>query len=104
MYRLQVRQLVVVRVDAGAEEEPRVPPVHDLVVPELYEVGLVFLVAGCYEAVDLFSSAMVWMMGRREEGEEEGKYLALELDLLFVVVWRVPFCETGLAPEIVREV
>lgn len=28
--RLQVRQLVVVRVDANAEEQPRVPPVDDL--------------------------------------------------------------------------
>lgn len=52
--RLQVRQLVVVGVDARAEEKPRVPPVHDLVVPELHEVRLVLLVSGRYEAVDLF--------------------------------------------------
>lgn len=41
---LEVGELVVVGVDAGAEEQARVPPVHDLVVAELDEVGLVFLV------------------------------------------------------------
>jgi hypothetical protein len=51
--RLQVRELVVVGVDAGAEEEASVPPVDDLVVAELDEVGLVFLVPWCDEAVDL---------------------------------------------------
>lgn len=45
---LQVGELVVVGVDAGAEEEPRVAPVDDLVVAELDEVGLVLLVAGSY--------------------------------------------------------
>jgi hypothetical protein len=53
MDRLQVGELVVVGVDAGAEEEPRVAPVDDLVVTELDEVGLVFLVARGDEAVDL---------------------------------------------------
>jgi hypothetical protein len=46
MYSLQVRQLVIVRVDAGAEEEACVSPVDDFVIAELDEVGLVFLVAG----------------------------------------------------------
>ena len=50
---LEVGQLVVVGVDAGAEEEPRVAPVDDLVGAELDEVGLVLLVAGGYEPVDL---------------------------------------------------
>lgn len=50
---LEVGQLVVVGVDAGAEEEAGVPAVDDLVVAELDEVGLVLLVAGRYEAVDL---------------------------------------------------
>ncbi|KAF7557343.1 hypothetical protein G7046_g6070 [Stylonectria norvegica] len=59
---LEVGQLVVVGVDAGAEEEPRVPPVDNLVVAELDEVGLVLLVARRHEPV----------------------YLALELDLLVV--------------------
>jgi len=55
----QVRQLVVVGVDAGAEEEAGVPPVDDAVRAELDEVGLVLLVAGSDEAVDL-----VEMLGR----------------------------------------
>lgn len=64
----QVGELVVVGVHAGAEEEARVPAVDDLVVPELDEVGLVFLVAGGHEAVDLeglFSWGVVvgWMGG-----------------------------------------
>lgn len=50
---LEEGELVVVRVDAGAEEEARVPPVDDLVVAELDEVGLVLLVSGRYEAVNL---------------------------------------------------
>lgn len=52
--RLQVCELVVVGVDAGAEEEACVPAVDDLgALAELDEVGLVFLVAGRDEAVDL---------------------------------------------------
>ncbi len=47
MNGLQIRQLVIVRIDAGAEEEPCVPSVDDLIVPELDEVGLVLLVPGC---------------------------------------------------------
>lgn len=72
---LEVGELVVVCVDAGAEEEPGVAAVDDLVVAELDEVGLVLLVAGGDEAVDL----------------------ALELDLLVVAVGGVPLGETGLA-------
>jgi hypothetical protein len=55
--RLEVGELVVVGVDARAEEKPRVPAVHDLGrVSELDEVGLVFLVAGRDEAVNLCRS------------------------------------------------
>jgi len=54
MYRLQIRKLVIVRVDACTEEEACVAAVDDLVVAELDEIGLVLLVAGRYEAVDLF--------------------------------------------------
>lgn len=50
---LEEGELVVVGVDAGAEEEAGVPPIDDLVVAELDKVGLVLLVAGRYEAVDL---------------------------------------------------
>jgi hypothetical protein len=46
VYRFQVRQLVIVCINARAEEEACVPPVDDLVVAELDEVGLVFLIAG----------------------------------------------------------
>lgn len=61
---LEKGELVIVRVDAGAEEEAGVPPVDDLVVAELDKVGLVLLVAGRYEAVDL------WWVGQsvRDEG------------------------------------
>lgn len=70
---LQVRQLVVVGVDACAEEEPRVPAVHDLVVSELDEVGLVLLVARCYETVDLrpVSANIVGFRGSERERERE---------------------------------
>jgi hypothetical protein len=53
MNSLQIRQLVIIRVDARAEEEACVPSVHDLVIAELDEVALVLLVAGRDEAVDL---------------------------------------------------
>jgi hypothetical protein len=43
--RLEVGELIIVCVDAGAKEEAGVPPVDDLVVAELDEIGLVFLVA-----------------------------------------------------------
>jgi hypothetical protein len=53
VYGLQIRQLVIIRIDAGAEEQARVPSVHDLVVAELDEIRLVLLVAGRDEAVHL---------------------------------------------------
>ena len=56
---LEEGELIVVCVDAGAEEEAGVPPVDDLVVAELDEVGLVFLVAGRYEAVNLLRGRRV---------------------------------------------
>ena len=63
MYRLQIRQLVVVRVDAHAKEQPRVPPVHYLQRAKLDEVGLVLLIARGDEAVDL-GWWRVWLVGR----------------------------------------
>lgn len=72
---LEVRELVVVGVDARAKEEARVPPVDDLVVAELDKVGLVLLVARRHEPV----------------------HLALELDLLLVAVGGVPLGQAGLA-------
>ena len=54
----QVRQLVVIGVDADTEEQPRVSAVDDLgAAAELDEIGLVFLVSGCDEAMDLGSLA-----------------------------------------------
>ena len=53
VYSLQVRQLVVIRIYASAEEESRISPVYNLTAAtELDEVGLVLLVARRYEAVD----------------------------------------------------
>lgn len=70
MYRLQIRQLVIIRIHARAEEQARVPPVDDLGgAAEFDEVGLVLLVARGDEAVDF----------------------AFELDLFVVGVGRVPF-------------
>lgn len=73
----QEGQLVIVGIDASAEEETGVSSIDNLVVAKLDKVGLVFLVPRGDEAVDF----------------------ALELDLLLVAVGSVPFRETGLAPE-----
>lgn len=72
---LEVGELVVVCVHADAKEEAGVAAVDDFVVAKLDKVGLVFLVAGRHEAVDL----------------------AFELDLFFVAKGRVPFRKTGFA-------
>lgn len=57
MYRLEIRQLVVVCVDTHAEEQPRVSAIHHLRAAfELDEIRLVFLVSGCDESVDLYVS------------------------------------------------
>ena len=50
---LEEGQFIVVGVDAGAEEQARIPPVDDLVVAELDKVTLVLLVARGDKAVDL---------------------------------------------------
>ncbi len=70
MNRLQVGELVVVGVYAGAEEEAGVPAVYDLVVAELDKVGLVILVAGGDEAVDLGVVRGVVIDGKRRGGRE----------------------------------
>jgi len=59
MYSLQIRQLVIVGVDADAEEESRIAPVDDLQRAKFDEVGLVFLIAGGDEAVDLCGGGQV---------------------------------------------
>lgn len=55
MHSLQISKLVVVVVDAYAEEQPSVPPVYDsCCAPEFYKVGLVSAVSGRDQAVDLW--------------------------------------------------
>jgi hypothetical protein len=94
VYRLQVRQFVVVCIDARAEEQPCVSPIHDLGhVAEFDEVGLVLLVARRDQAVDL--GVLDRHVGSRRRrcggGNRVGRdrwrvqYLALELDLLFIL-------------------
>jgi len=75
VYRFQVCQLVVVGVDTRAEKQSGVSSVDDLVVAELDEIGLVFLVARRDEAVDF----------------------AFEFDLFVVAVGDVPFGEARFA-------
>jgi hypothetical protein len=54
VYGFQVRQFIVIRINARAEEEAGVSAVYDLGhVAELDEVGLVLLIARGYEAMDL---------------------------------------------------
>lgn len=76
MYRLEICQLVIIRIDADAEEQPRVPPINDPVLPEFNEVGLMLLVPRCDQAV----------------------HLALELYLIRIGIRSVPFGQTGFAP------
>lgn len=74
MYRLEIRQLVVVRVHADAEEETRIPSVDNLgAALELDKVGLILLVSGGDEAVDLWIATVSWC----PEGRNG-----------YVVVWR----------------
>jgi hypothetical protein len=110
---LEVGELVIVGVDAGAEKEARIPPIHHLVVPELDEVGLVFLVARRYETVDLFtcerkdgngelaqSLKFTSDQGKKEKRKSMGAYLAFQLDLLVICIWHIPLREPGFAPEV----
>ena len=78
MNSLQIRQLVIIRVDADAEKEARVPPVDDLVVAELNEVGLVFLVAGCDQAVYLLQEGQRLSMGAAQGSDAVFGGLAAE--------------------------
>ena len=54
MYCLQIRQLVIICIDTNTKEQACVAPINYFrTPPELYEVGLIFLVSGGDEAVDL---------------------------------------------------
>jgi hypothetical protein len=70
VYSLQICQLVIIRIHTRAEEQPGVATVHNLVIAELDEVGLVFLVAGRDEAVHLLLSEE--QLEREGEGEGDG--------------------------------
>ena len=64
MYCLQIRQFVIVRVDACTEEQPGVSPVYYLGhIPEFDKVGLMLLVAGRNEAVDLTAFSQIRLYG-----------------------------------------
>ena len=68
MYSLQIRKLVIVGVNTDAEEEACVAPVDDFQGAEFDEVGLVLLVAGGDEAVDLVELCEDWVSGERWRG------------------------------------
>lgn len=61
-------------------------------VAELYKVGLVLLVAGGDEAVDLSDMGSAYGMGEEEGRKGWKRYLALDLDFFVVAVGDVPFC------------
>ena len=82
---LQVRQLVVVRIDAHAEEEAGVPPVDDFVIPELDEVGLCTRASESTRQARTARAHLVLLVARRNQPV----HLALEARLLIVVVWHV---------------
>ena len=52
MNGLKISQLVVVRIDAGAEKQARIAPIHDFHAAELDEVRLVLLIARRDQPVD----------------------------------------------------
>jgi hypothetical protein len=101
VYRLKVCELVVVCINACAEEETSVSAINNLGhVAKFDKVGLVLLIAGRDEAVDLCAwsargRSWTWVCGRKEYADgvrviiktwqEEGAYLALELHLLLIL-------------------
>lgn len=111
MNRLQIRELVIVGVDAHAEEQPRVSPIYDLRGAELDEVGLMLLVSGRDEAVDLaFEFDFLFILiGKKKEKTSvqlfhryEGRKAPWKDIASTYTVWRVPFCETGFPPVVVK--
>ena len=86
MYSLEVRELIVVGVDADAEEKPRISAVDDFIIAELHEVRLVFLITRGHEAVDLVCTAYV--RKRRltcPESRVIGTCFAFEFDFLLIL-------------------
>jgi hypothetical protein len=90
MDSLEKGQLIVVRIDADAEEQSRISAVDDLGTPaELNKVGLIFLISGSDEAMDL--SSCRWLVGRDTLGASAGAggiawtNLAFQLYFLFIL-------------------
>lgn len=52
MYGLQIRQLVIIRIDTDTEEQPGVASIDDLQRTKFDEVGLMFLISRRDEPVD----------------------------------------------------
>ncbi len=95
MYGLEIRELVIVGVDADAEEEAGVAAVDDFEGAEFDKVGLVFLVAGRDEAVDLEGGKGVWGVrlggvGGIGEGGREGNVITSPFSLIFSSSWICP--------------
>ena len=77
MYSLQISQLIIICVDARAEEQSRIAAIYDFRgTAEFDEIRLMLLVARCNKAVDF----------------------AFEFDLLVVGVGIVPLRKPGFAP------
>lgn len=65
MNGFEICQLVIVCVNADAEEEAGVPAVDNLVVSEFDKVGLVLLVAWRDESMDLALEFYFFFVGER---------------------------------------
>ena len=54
MYSLEIRQLVVICIDTDTKEQPCISPIYHLGTAfELNEIGLVFLIPGSNQTMDL---------------------------------------------------
>lgn len=45
MNSFQIRQLIIIRVDADTKEQPRIPPINNLERAEFDKVGLMLLIS-----------------------------------------------------------
>jgi len=62
VYGLQIGELVIIRIDADAEEETCISPINDPHTPELDKVGLMLLVARGDQAVDFALEADLFLI------------------------------------------
>lgn len=85
MDRLQIRQLAIVCVHTNAEKEPGIPTVHNLgAALEFDKIGLVFLVSGSDEAVDLNRGKHIGM-SRLGSTTQEGTDFALQFHFFIIL-------------------